>query len=247
VISEIFNTILYRPLFNALIFLYQVLPGSDFGLAIITLTIFVRLLLLPFSIQSLKSQKTFSELQEKVQEIQRKYKEDKERQTKEIIKLYQTEKINPFSNLFSLFLQFLILIALYKVFLKGFQNQELTLLYSFIPKPREINPFFLGFLDLSKPNLFLAILVGVFQFFQTKISIPLQKNKKKQKSQFSEIFQKQTLYLFPIVSFLIFSHLPAALTVYFITFLSFSIIQQFLFLKQRYDPKRRFREDKKSC
>lgn len=234
-ISEIFNTILYRPLFNALIFLYQFLPGSDFGLAIITLTILIRLLLLPLSFQSLESQKAFSKLQEEIREIQRRYKEDKERQTREIIELYRKEKVNPVNSLFSFLLQFLILIALYRVFLKGLQDQELRLLYTFIPRPKEINPLFLGVLDLSKANLSLAILVGVLNFFQAKMNTSFRKNKRNNEDQFSEIVQKQTLYLFPLISFLIFSRLPAALAVYFITFLFFSIIQQRLFLRQKYD------------
>lgn len=114
-----FNTILYQPLFNALIFLYQFLPGKDFGIAIIALTIIIRFLFYPLMAKSLKSQKIISDLQPKIQEIQQKYKNDREKQGKEMIKLYQKEKVNPFGGCLPLLVQLPILIALYRVFIGG--------------------------------------------------------------------------------------------------------------------------------
>ncbi|PIX88058.1 MAG: hypothetical protein COZ30_01955, partial [Candidatus Nealsonbacteria bacterium CG_4_10_14_3_um_filter_36_16] len=93
---NLFKVILYQPLFNALVLLYQYLPGHDFGVAVIVLTILIRLILYPLMVQSIKSQKVLSELQPKIQEIQQKYKGDKEKQAKETMGLYQREKINPF-------------------------------------------------------------------------------------------------------------------------------------------------------
>jgi len=95
---QTFNTILYQPLFNALVLLYEFLPGHDFGIAIIVLTILIRLLFFPLMAKSLKSQKTLTELQPKIRDIQQKYKKDKERQAKEIMELYQREKMNPFGG-----------------------------------------------------------------------------------------------------------------------------------------------------
>jgi YidC/Oxa1 family membrane protein insertase len=60
-----FNTILYQPLFNALVLLYEYLPGHDFGIAVIALTVLIRFLLYPLMVQSIKSQKALSELQRK--------------------------------------------------------------------------------------------------------------------------------------------------------------------------------------
>jgi len=94
-----FNTILYQPLFNALIFLYQYLPGQDFGIAVIVLTVLIRVLFYPLMLKSITSQRALSELQPKIQEIQEKYKNDKERQSKEMMQLYQREKINPLGGL----------------------------------------------------------------------------------------------------------------------------------------------------
>ncbi len=118
-ITAIFHAILYQPLFNALVLLYQYFPGHDFGIAVIILTVLIRILLYPLMFQSIKSQKILAELQPKIQEIQNKYKNDKEKQTKATMELYQKEKINPFGGCLPLLIQLPILIALFQVFSKG--------------------------------------------------------------------------------------------------------------------------------
>lgn len=231
-IIEIFNLIFYKPLFNGLIFLYQFLPGRDFGISIIFLTILIRLILFPFTLKSLKSQKLLAEIQPKFQEIQKKYKNNKERQVKEFLSLYQKEKINPFGNLLFLFIQLPILIALYQVFWKGLRPEAMENLYSFISNPGLVNPNFLGLIDLSKNSLILALLAGFFQFFQTKMVTP--QIKKNGVDQFSKIFQNQLLYFSPLLTFFILLKLPAALSLYWITNSLFLIFQQKIFLK-KYD------------
>ena len=226
VISEIFNIILYRPLFNALILLYQLVPGNDFGVSVILLTIFIRIILYPLMTQSIKSQKVLSELQPKIQEIQKRYKNDQERQAKEILQLYQKEKINPFSSLFPILIQLPILIALYQVFWKGFQPAEMVNLYSFVPKPEVINPFFLGIINLSQKNLIFAFLAGFAQFFQSKIMMGKSRKEKGSTAQFSDVFQKQMLYFVPIFTFIILMRLPSAISLYLVVTTLFSIIQQ---------------------
>jgi len=168
-IVNIFNIVLYQPLFNALVFLYNYLPGHDFGIAIIVLTIVIKLLLYPTSVKAVKSQKAIQQLQPKVQEIQKTHKDDKEKQAKEVLELYKKEKINPFSGLLLALIQLPILIALYSVFWNGLRPEELARLYTFVANPGQINAFLLGMIDLSKPNLIFAILAGVTQFFQTKM------------------------------------------------------------------------------
>ena len=74
-LTQIFNTALYQPLFNALILLYNCLPGNDFGLAVIILTFLLRLFLYPVMTQSIKYQKTLNEIQPRMKEIQEKYAE----------------------------------------------------------------------------------------------------------------------------------------------------------------------------
>ncbi len=234
-----FNLILYQPLFNTLILLYEYLPGHDFGVAVIALTVLIRLILYPLMVQSIKSQKVLGEAQPKMQEIQSKYKGDKEKQAKALMELYQKEKINPFGGCLPLLIQLPILIALYQVFWKGFQPAAMTYLYSFVPHPGVINPVFLGVINLAEASLALAVLAGITQFFQTKMVIPKTQTKKSkdQMAQFSGMMQKQMLYFFPILTVFILWKLPAAIGLYWIITALFSILQQYIILKPRYAPK----------
>lgn len=234
---DVFNSILYQPLFNALIWLYQFLPVHDFGLAVIVLTVLIRFLLYPVMIQSIKSQKQMQEIQPRLQEIREKYKHDKEKQSRAMMEFYQKEKINPFSGCFSMLIQFPILIALFLVF-KAFQGgldlTELGTLYSFVPSPGNIaEPMFFGLINLATPNLVLAFLAGLTQFFQTKMLTPKTKKSpaKDQMGQFSQMMQKQMLYLFPAFMVLILIRLPAAIGLYWIITALFSIGQQALIFK----------------
>lgn len=232
---NLFNLILYKPLFNILILFYQYLPGQDFGIAIILLTILIKVLFYPLGVKAIKSQKVLQELQPKIREIQKKYKDDKEKQTRAMMELYQKEKINPFSGCLPLLIQLPILIALYQVFRKGLVSEEMINLYYFIPKPGQIDPTFFGIMNLSQPSIILAILAGIFQFIQTKMITPKISKVQKgegQMAQFSGMIQKQTLYFFPIFTVLILWRLPAAIGLYWIIAALFSIIQQYLVFKK---------------
>lgn len=233
---NLFNVVLYQPLFNALVLLYEYLPGHDFGLAVIALTVGIRLIFYPLGIRAIKSQKALQELQPKIQEIQKKYKNEKEKQAKATMELYKKEKINPLSGCLPLLIQLPILIALYRVFWKGLQPEAMTHLYSFVPHPGIIDPSFFGILNLAQPSIILALFAGITQFFQTKMMTPKTPKAKKsegQMSQFSGMMQKQMLYFFPIFTVLILWKLPSAIAIYWIVTSVFSIFQQLLIFKPR--------------
>ncbi len=232
---NVFKIILYQPLFNALILLYIYLPGHDFGVAVIILTVIIRIILYPLMVQSIKSQKILSELQPKIQEIQQQFKNDKEKQTRATMELYKKEKINPFGGCLPLLIQFPILIALYQVFWRGLQPGAMRHLYGFTPNPGTIDPTFFGFMNLAEPSLWLAFLAGVLQFFQSKMLTPktLKTEKKTgQMAQFSNTMQKQMLYFFPVFTVFILWKLPSAIGLYWIITSLFSIGQQYLIFKK---------------
>ena len=236
---NIFNIVLYKPLFNLLIVLYNYIPGHDFGIAIIFLTIIIRVIIYPLSVKAANSQKALQNIQPKIQEIQKKYKDDKEKQALETLQLYKTEKINPFSGIFLAFIQLPILIALYRVFWQGLNPSELANLYQFVASPGQINAIFLSIIDLSKPNYILAILAGLTQYYQTKMLIPQQNIVKKQgsESDFAQIMQKQMLYFLPGFTIIILLGLPSALGLYWTVSGIFSIIQQYLIFKKPTEQK----------
>jgi len=227
-----FNTILYQPLLNVLILLYEYLPGHDFGLAVIVLTILIKILFYPLGVKAIKSQKALSTLQPKIKEIQEKYKDNKEQQTKEIMGLYKREKINPFSGCLPLLIQLPVLIALYRVFWSGLQAEQMVLLYSFVPLPGVIDPTFFGIVNLANPNMVIAFLAGIFQFIQVKMATPKPKEDKKKDSSFASQMQKQMLYFMPAFMVLILFRLPSAVGLYWLTTTLFTIIQQYVILKK---------------
>ena len=232
VLTQFFNIVFYQPLLNALILLYHYLPGKDFGVAILVLTVIVRLILHPSSVKAIKSQKALSSLQPKLQELQKKYKNDQEKLARATLELYQKEKISPFSGCLPLLLQLPILIALYRVFffLKDYNPETLkTLLYNFVPYPGTINLTFLGTINLAQPNFFLALIAGILQYFQSKISIGKQKTKK---NDFSSMIQSQMLYFFPVFTVLIVWKLGAIIGLYWIFSTLFSIGEQYLINKK---------------
>ena len=224
-LTEFFNKILYQPLFNALFFLYQFLPGRDFGIAVIVLTALIRLVLSPLMAQSLKSQKAISGIQKKVKEIQNNHKDNKEKQMQEILELYRKEKINPLNSLVPILIQLPLLIALYRVFWRGVQLEELSNLYSFIPKPEIISFSFLNLIDLAQPSLILAILAGFAQLIQMK-------SNQKKTGQTTSGIPGQMIFMFPFLTIFILIRMPAAVALYWITTTVLSIGQQYLIFKK---------------
>jgi len=225
-ISNIFHTIFYQPLLNALILLYQIIPGNDFGIAVLCLTLLIKFLLFPINLKSIKSQKIMSKLQSELEEVKSKFKDNKEEMVKQTMLVYQREKINPFSGLFLVLLQLPILFALYKVFSKSVSAEEWRYLYSFVPVPQIIEPKFL-MINLAQPNFILAFLAGIAQFIQTKIqsaSFNFKKSNKDSNSYISTM-QKQMIYFFPAFTFFILLKIPSAIGLYLIASTIFTILQ----------------------
>lgn len=239
---SIFDTLLYQPLFNALIFLYQIIPGQDFGIAIIVLTILIKIVFYPLTTISIKSQKALSELQPKIQEIQQKFKENKEKQAKEMMAFYKREKINPFSGCLPLLIQLPVLIALFQVFQRGFDQYQINnfLYHSLISHPGVIDFYFLNTINLGYAGfatisgIIIAILAGIVQFFQSKMMMPKLKKQKKEDpmAKLSAMMQKQMIYFMPVFTVFILLGLPSAMGLYWIITALFSIGQQKLILKK---------------
>ncbi len=221
----IYTELIYRPILNLLIGLYNVLPIHDIGLVIVLVTILIRIVLAPFMHKSLKGQKALSSLQPKLNDLKEKYKDDREAQAKAMMDLYKEHNINPLSSCLPLLIQLPILIALYRVFDKALKG-NLDGLYSFVSHPGAINPMFLGVLNLSAHNPVLAILAGVAQFVQSYLTIKWQGNNTN-----ADITVKamnaQLTYLLPAVSVFIAWNLPAGLPLYWIVTTLFAIAQQY--------------------
>ena len=96
---------------------HRALPGSDIGLAIILLTVIIKILLYPLTHLQIKQQRAMQELQPQIDEIRKRLKDDQEAQAKELMELYKTEKINPLGGCLPIVVQIPVFIALYWVLL----------------------------------------------------------------------------------------------------------------------------------
>lgn len=238
-IKAFFKTILYKPLYNALMFLVWLIPGHSVGWAIIILTIIIRLLLLPSSAKSIKIQKKMRQLQPELDKIKEKYKDDKQAQAQAMMQFYSQNKVNPLGGCLPILIQFPVLIILYYVFTVGLDTSRFDLLYGFTPRPEFVNAMFWG-INLSKPSLYLAIVAGIFQFIQAKQLMPkarpAHKKTVKKGDNFSDlqnILSGQMTYMMPIFTVVIAMKLPAALPLYWIITTIFAVIQQWLILKSK--------------
>lgn len=228
----VYNEFLYRPLFNGLIFIYGFLPGHDLGITIVIFTLLLRIILTPLIWKSQIAQKSMASLQPEIKRIQESFRENKEAQGKMLMELYAKNKVNPLSGCLMLLVQIPVLLAIFHIFQNGFEVKELKNLYSFISNPGVINSISLGFLDLSKGNIWLGIPAAVLQYFQTKISMP-QASGMGQGGDFSKMLRLQSLYFFPAI-ILVWSYtLPSALTLYWTVFSLFGILQEIIFKKYK--------------
>lgn len=231
---NIFYEGLYRPLFNLLIWLYDVIPGADIGFAIIALTVVVKLVLWPLTHASLKSQKMLQDLQPKLDALKEEHKDDKEALAKAMMELYKNEKVNPLSSCLPVLVQIPILIALYRVLSDGLHAESLSALYAFVHNPGSINAMFLGVLDLGQKSIPLAVLSGVFQFWQTRMLIARRPPKAVRGSEGSRDedmlagMNQSMLYFMPVMTAVIGASLPGGLTLYWVAINVISIIQQYV-------------------
>ena len=154
-VSQIWNLVLYKPLLNILALLVSIIPGGDLGVAVVILTILVKIALFPLSQRSIKNQAKMKLLEPELNKIKTSG-ANKEEQARQTMELYKKHKTNPFSGCLLVLIQLPIIFALYYVFLKGIKF-DASAMYSFVSVPQNVSMNFLGFLDISGKSLILAI------------------------------------------------------------------------------------------
>ncbi|MBI5147577.1 MAG: membrane protein insertase YidC [Parcubacteria group bacterium] len=224
---SLFNEIFYRPIFNALIFIYNSVSFGDLGAAIVLLTIFIRIVLFPLFHKTMKHQTEMQRLGPEIKKIQDQHKDNREKQAQALLEFYRRNKINPLSGFFLLIPQILVFIALYSVFMKGISETTLKNLYSFVAAPSEVSHAFLGLIDLNNPNILIVGLAAVAQFFQGRMSLPKAPSKNSGgEPSLGESIGRQMVYIGPIMTIVILMYLPAAVGLYWLTTSLISVGQQ---------------------
>jgi YidC/Oxa1 family membrane protein insertase len=232
--KQLTNTLIYQPILNLLLF-FDRLTGN-FGLAIILLTIVIRIILIPFTLPGMKMSVKMRDLQPEINKLKEKYKDDKQGLQKAQMELFKTHKVNPAAGCLPMIVQFAVLIVLYRVFmdLLGGSGSAAISSTQFL------------WLDLTKPDPYyiLPILAGVTQLILSLMVLPppppasenalavqtpgkAGEKKKEDMTDMAANMQKQMVFMMPAMTALIALRFPAGLSLYWITSTIFSIIQQY--------------------
>ncbi|MBU1037136.1 YidC/Oxa1 family membrane protein insertase [Patescibacteria group bacterium] len=231
-LTTIYHTILYQPILNLLVFFYNIIPGNDLGLAIILLTIVIKIIFSPLFVQSIKAQRAMQAIQPKLNALKEKYKDNKEKMGVATMDLYKQEKVNPLSSCLPLLIQLPFLIAVYQVFRTGLTGEHLDLLYSFIYNPGSLNPISFGILNLSKASIVMALLAGLAQFWQSKTMLGKQQKTNGKEVSLANTMTRQMTYMMPVLTVVIGASLPAGLTLYWFLVTILGALQQFIIFKR---------------
>lgn len=182
-------------LFQVLLYFYNL--TGNYGVAIIILTIIVKVITFPLTQKQIKSAKAIQDIQPELKKLQEKHKNDKEKLNEETMKLWQEHKINPLAGCLPLLVQFPVLIAMFRLL----QDSQTLFMNAGIA---DFNKMFLIF-DMTQPDTtyILPILAGVTTFLQQKLMTTDQS-------------QKALLYVMPIMIAGFSIQFPAGLTLYWV-------------------------------
>ncbi len=201
-------------------------------MAIVILTVIIRLIFVPLSLKTLRSQRELARLQPKIKELQEKYKNDRPALSRATLELYKTHNVNPFSGCLPILIQLPVLIALYQAFRLGLEPNSLNSLYSFVSSPGTINNISLGLINLSQKSPLLAVTAGALQFVQSKLAA-VNTNPSGGQDITAAMMSRQMLYFFPVMVIIISWNLPTGLVIYWVVTTLFSIFEQLL-IKRKY-------------
>jgi len=208
------------PFFWILHWLFELL--GNFGVAIIGLTIIVRLLLFPIAQKQFASMAQMRAVQPKMKVVQERYKDDKQKQQQEIMKLYKEEKVNPLAGCLPIILQIPIFFALYKLLMLSIEmrHQPFVLWLKDLSEPDPLTPVNLfGLLPFDPPALIaigiLPILLGITMWLMQRLN-----------PQPMDDIQKQVFAIMPWFLMFIMAPFAAGLQLYWVVSNLISIGQQ---------------------
>lgn len=240
---NIFNILIVNPLLNLLFAIYGIIPGHDFGISIIILTLVLRFAMWPLTGKQLRSQKKMQALQPEIAKLKVQAAGDKQKEQQLLMELYKEKEINPFSACLPLLLQFPFLIALFFVLKKAALpfDQISQLLYapvkhipyieSLINGSVAYDPMLLKVIPMDTASKVLAVIAGITQYIQVKMIAPKNIEPGDQQAKMTSTMN----YMFPVMTTFIAWSLPAALPLYWITGNSVAIFQQWLIMREEVD------------
>lgn len=223
-----YHNFVYQPILNTLLWLYQI-TGSNLGFAIILLTLVVRGILIPFTLPQLKSAKKMAALKPELDALKKKHGHDAKLFQQKQMEFYKTHNVNPAAGCLPFIAQFIVLIALYQVFMNTLGGNGMG----------EVNSMFL-FWDLkSKDTTYvLPVLAGLLQFVMSLTILPAVENEpekregtieeKKDVADMATTMQQQMVFMMPIMTVIFSIQFPAGLALYWTITTAFSLVQQLM-------------------
>lgn len=232
--SEIWAVYLYQPLFNALLWIYINIADKNMGWAVVWLTIFLRILLLPLTFISQRNTAKEKDVEDQAVQAAKAFKNDQVAQKEAIRKVMKKNHVSPWAKVALLGFQVLVFVLLYQVFIRGITGEKIIkTLYSFIDFPGKININFYGFNIGQSHDIFWAGLVAIYLFFS--IFLAESSGNKKDKSRLTYLF------LFPLFTFVILWYLPMVKSLFILTTMVFSdtinVIRKVIFPAKKADAK----------
>lgn len=226
-----FTTILIQPIYNIFVLLVDVMPHGDAGLAIIGLTVLMRLILYPLFTASIRTQIGMAAMQPELDEATEKYKNDQDKLGRVRMELLKKYKVNPFAGIGAVIVQFALIISLYyALFREGWPNINHALLYSFVHAPAVVSTSFFGLINLLTPHHWiLAIVVALTQgvaIWLTTARMPQPKAGDKDKMAAQRLQQQMMLYVLPVVMGIVSWTFGGAVGIYFTTGNVLSVAQE---------------------
>jgi YidC/Oxa1 family membrane protein insertase len=232
-ISNLFHTIVYEPIYNALVYFVDILPGHDVGFAVIIVTVIVRFILYPLSRRAIKAQMAMKAIAPEIEELKKKYKNKPEEQGRAIFALYRERDVHPFAGILVILVQLPILFGLYWVFARGgLPEINADILYSFVAMPALVDMEFLGLINMAGHSIVLSVLAGISQFIYTRLSMGPRGQKTAAEASFSEDMARtldvQMRYVLPLMVGVFAYFIAAAAPLYWLTGNVFMVIQELL-------------------
>lgn len=213
--GNLWHDFLYTPLLNFLFFLYSGPAFGNLGVAVIELTVLLRLALMPFTVLEERNRFRYEKLNRKIEAIERDFKADHVKRAERIRELLKEHKVSYWSKVFVLFVQALVLVLLYQVFVGGLKFTKAEMLYAWVRVPAEVNRLFLGF-DLGEKSALWAGVVAVVLFLQIYAV-------QKQREHLVRRSDVMYLFLFPAFTLVVLLLLPMVKALFVLTSMLFSM------------------------
>lgn len=223
-----YQTFIYQPILNTLIWLYSAL-GNNLGFAIIVLTLIIRTVLIPFTLPQMKSAKKMAALKPELDSLKKKHGHDAKLLQQKQLELYQAHKINPAAGCLPFIAQFVVLIALYQVFMNTLGGNGMGVITT---------QFLLWDLKSKDPTHILPVLAGILQLITSMTLLPAIENEpekrkgtpeqKEDVAEMAQSMQQQMVFMMPIMTIIFSLQFPSGLALYWVITTAFSLAQQLI-------------------